>query len=42
MVVVSMMFPENGLMFSLWLGRAEGVVKQGAVLSSPWQPHVCS
>lgn len=36
MVVVSMMFSENGLTFSLRLGRAEGGVKWGAVLSSPW------
>ena len=36
MVVISMMFSENGLMFSLRLGRAEGAVKRGAVLSSPW------
>lgn len=36
MVVVSMMFPENGLTFSLWLGKAEGGVKWGAVVSSPW------
>lgn len=32
-VAVSITFPENGLMISLWLGRAEGGCEEGALFS---------